>query len=194
MGKCCCPNRSAITDGTFSGLRNLIRLLPTGTAFTYLFLGPLFSNFGRCHPFNKLLTGVLVGVCGWSCFISTFTDSYVGLDGRTHFGIATRKGLWPSRRESHNVDLAVYRLRFRDFVHALFVMLVFAVVVFLDPNTVGCFSLTSNRSFLKLMPPLVGMVSSVVFFFFPTSRNGIGYFSTSSSKSREISLSTAQGV
>ena len=189
--------QTTIKDKTLSGLGNLIRLLPTGTVFLYQFLSPALSNNGHCTTtIYKYLTAILVAVCGFSCFFSSFTDSYVGDDGKTHYGIATSKGLWTSE-DSKNVDLSAYKLRFGDFVHGLFALTVFGVLVLLDQKTVGCFYPVSDsleKTLLKVLPPAVGVVSSGLFMFFPNNRHGIGYpSSTDSSKvsksgSSEVSL------
>ncbi|XP_041000970.1 protein DMP2-like [Juglans microcarpa x Juglans regia] len=192
--------QKTMKDHTFSGLGNLVRLLPTGTVFTYQFLSPALSNYGNCNTFKyKFPTSILVGLCGLACFFSTFTDSYVGDDKKTHYGIATWKGIWPSS-ESKNVDLSAYKLRFADFVHAFFAVAVFGVVVLLDQNTVECFypvSASTEKTLLKVLPPVVGAVSSVVFMAFPNKRHGIGYpksTSTESSKDSKSSTSTTGAV
>lgn len=192
-------SQKTIKDQTFSGLGNLVRLLPTGTVFIYQFLSPTLSNYGHCNTFNKFLTAILVGLCGLVCFFSTFTDSYVGDDKKTHYGIATSKGLWPSP-ESKNVDLSAYKIRFADFVHAFFAVIVFGVVVLLDQNAVGCFypvSDSTEKTLLKVLPPAVGAASSVIFMCFPNKRHGIGYpksSSTESSKDSKNSSSTGGEV
>ncbi|KAE8076909.1 hypothetical protein FH972_015531 [Carpinus fangiana] len=193
-------SQTTIKDKTLSGVGNLVRLLPTGTVFLYQFLSPVLSNNGHCNTINKYLTAILVGLCGLSCFFSTFTDSYVGDDGQTHYGVATGKGLWPSP-ESKTVDLPTYKLRFSDFVHSFFAVIVFAALVLLDGNAVGCFYPASGsieKTLLQVLPPAVGAVSSVVFMFFPSNRNGIGYPATASEPSqdsnsgRQVSVSTTK--
>ncbi|XP_065627196.1 LOW QUALITY PROTEIN: protein DMP2 [Quercus suber] len=194
-------SQTTIKDKTLSGLGNLNRLLPTGTVFLYQFLSPVLSNKGHCTiTIYKYLTAILVAVCGFSCFFSSFTDSYVGDDGKTHYGVVTSKGLWTSE-DSKNVDLSVYKLRFGDFVHGLFALAVFGVLVLLDQKTVGCFyplSDSSEKTLLKVLPPVVGVVSSALFMFFPNKRHGIGYPSSSTDSSQvsksggsEVSLTKA---
>ncbi|KAA8527520.1 hypothetical protein F0562_034765 [Nyssa sinensis] len=111
-------------------------------------------------------------------------DSYTDDDGKTHYGIATMKGLWPSK-DSRSKDLSSYKLRFGDFVHAFFSLVVFAVVSLLDSNTVQCFYPSfesSEKVLLMVLPPVIGAVSSSVFVMFPNKRHGIGYPSSQSSK------------
>ncbi|KAK9992426.1 hypothetical protein SO802_027411 [Lithocarpus litseifolius] len=185
-------SQTTIKDKTLSGLGNLIRLLPTGTVFLYQFLSPVLSNNGHCTTtIYKYLTAILVAVCGFSCFFSSFTDSYVGDDKKTHYGVATLKGLWPSA-DSKNVDLSAYKLRIGDFVHAFFALIVFGVLVLLDQKTVSCFypvSDSAEKTLLKVLPPIVGAISSVFFMVFPNNRHGIGY--PSSTDTSQTSKSTS---
>ncbi|XP_072968110.1 protein DMP2 isoform X2 [Typha angustifolia] len=78
-------------DKAFKGVGNLIKVLPSGTVFIFQFLNPLLTSNGKCHTFNKFLTGALLILCGLSCFFSSFTDSYKGSDGKIYYGIATIK-------------------------------------------------------------------------------------------------------
>ncbi|KAI5654175.1 hypothetical protein M9H77_31362 [Catharanthus roseus] len=158
-------------------LANLIKLLPTGTVFLYQFAVPLLTNSGKCNPTNKIVSAIFIGVCGLSCFISTFTDSYTDKDGKIHCGIATFKGFWPSS-DSNSIDLSKYKLRIGDFFHAFLALVVFGVIVLFDGYTVQCFypSLQLNqKALLMSLPPCVGGVASTVFAFFPDKRHGIGY-------------------
>lgn len=175
---------TSMTDKTFSGLGSLIRLLPTGTVFLFQFLNPVVTNKGNCHPVNKYLTSILIGLCGFSCCFSSFTDSYTGSDGTTHYGIATTKGLWPST-DSGSVDLSSYKLGVGDFVHSFFSLIVFSALALLDTNTVECFypSFESNQKvLLMVLPPVIGAISGTVFMLFPNKRHGIGYPSTTTSQ------------
>ena len=77
-----------------------------------------------------------------------------------------------------------YKLLLEDFVHGLFAPTVFGVLVLLDHKTVGCFfpvSAALENTLLKVLPPAVGVVSSVLSMFFPTKRHGIGYPSSTDS-------------
>ncbi|KAI8566143.1 hypothetical protein RHMOL_Rhmol02G0016700 [Rhododendron molle] len=73
-----------------SGLGKLIKVLPTGTVFLFHFLSPVLTNNGDCkNNINKYYLSIaLLGVCGLSCFFSTFTDSYEDSNGITHYGFA----------------------------------------------------------------------------------------------------------
>ncbi|KAH6776953.1 transmembrane protein [Perilla frutescens var. hirtella] len=164
------------TQTTLSGIGNLIKLLPTGTVFLFQFLNPLLTNNGQCDPINKYLSSILIAACGISCCFASFTDSYVGSDdGVTHYGIVTSSGLWPA---SSSQDLSSYGLRVGDFVHAFCAVLVFAIVVLLDPNSVQCYypSFDSTQKALMMaLPPVVGVVTGAIFAVFPNNRHGIGY-------------------
>ncbi|KZV34625.1 hypothetical protein F511_27326 [Dorcoceras hygrometricum] len=172
-----------ITQTTLTGVANLIKLLPTGTVFLYQFLNPVLTNNGQCDTIHKYLSSILVVLCGLSCCFASFTDSYKDSQGNTHYGIVTRKGLWAS---SSSQDLSSYKLRFTDFVHGFFSLIVFSVIALLDPNTVACFypSFESTKKILLMvLPPVIGAVSSSIFVILPNKRNGIGYPSSQTSAS-----------
>ncbi|KAJ8767546.1 hypothetical protein K2173_017615 [Erythroxylum novogranatense] len=175
-------SKMSIGEKTFNGLGNLIKYLPTGTVFLFQFLNPVLTNYGHCTTLNKWLSGILIGLCGFSCCFSCFTDSYIGSDEKTHYGIVTTKGLWPSPA-SESVDMSKYKLRFGDFVHSVFSVIVFSVLSLMDSNTVDCFYPSfesTNKLLLQVLPPVVGAVSGTVFMLFPNNRHGIGYPSTES--------------
>ncbi|XP_039162063.1 protein DMP2-like [Eucalyptus grandis] len=176
----------------FNGLGNLIRLLPTGTVFLFQFLNPVLTNNGKCHTVNQYLSAILIGVCGFSSCFACFTDSYKGMLGLTYYGIATTKGLWPG---SSSVDLSSYKLRFSDFVHGFMVVIIFAVLVLLDTNTMMCFYPSfenRERTLTMALPPVVGAVSGVVFALFPTKRHGIGYPASSETKTTSETSTTSE--
>lgn len=173
-----------LTQSTLTGIGSLIKLLPTGTVFMFQFLNPLLTNNGHCHTINKYLSSILIAICGFSCCFASFTDSYTDSQGETHYGIATRKGLWPNPSSSSTQDLSAYRLRFGDFVHAFFSLIVFSAVALLDPNSVECFypSFESTQKILLMaVPPVIGAVSGSIFVLFPNTRHGIGYPSSTPS-------------
>ncbi|KAK6930081.1 Protein DMP [Dillenia turbinata] len=181
--------QQSISEKTLSGVGNLIKLLPTGTVFLFQFLNPVLSNNGHCSATNKYFTSILIGICGFSCCFSSFTDSYTGSDGNTHYGIATKTGLWPSTA-SDSVNLSSYKLRIGDFVHAFFSLIVFSVVSLLDTNTVDCFypSFESTQKvLLMVLPAVVGAISSGVFMMFPNNRHGIGYPSSQTTSEQSLS-------
>ncbi|GAU20053.1 hypothetical protein TSUD_381450 [Trifolium subterraneum] len=168
---------STVSGKAFSGVGNLVKLLPTGTVFLFQFLSPLVTNSGHCNTVNKYLSGILLVVCGFNCAFTSFTDSYTGSDGQRHYGIVTTTGLWPSPA-SDSIDLSAYKLRFGDFVHASLSVIVFAVLGLLDTNIVSCFYPefeSSEKILMQVLPPIIGAVSGTVFMIFPSYRHGIGY-------------------
>ncbi|XP_078154690.1 protein DMP2-like [Carex rostrata] len=165
-----------VTSSSFQGVGNLIKLLPSGTVFVFEFLNPLLTNYGSCTTLDKYLTGALLVLCGFSCCFSSFTDSIEEND-KVYYGLATRKGMWLFSG-STSTNLSKYKLRFADFVHAAFSLLVFIVVALLNSDTVSCYypSLKSNqKNVLMALPVVVGCVASTVFAAFPSNRHGIGY-------------------
>ncbi|XP_022138123.1 uncharacterized protein LOC111009371 [Momordica charantia] len=177
---------SSAAQKTLTGAGNLIRLLPTGTVFLFQFLSPVLTNSGHCEPINKSLSAALIALCGLSCFLSSFTDSYTGDDGAVHCGFATPTGMWPAP-DSKAVDLSPYKLRAGDFVHATFSALVFGALVVLDSDTVRCFFpsfAAADKMLVQVLPPVVGAVSSAVFVMFPNTRHGIGYYESSATSGR----------
>ncbi|PIN06656.1 hypothetical protein CDL12_20784 [Handroanthus impetiginosus] len=171
-----------IAQTALTSVGNLIKLLPTGTVFLFQFLNPILTNNGQCHTINKYLSSFLIAFCGFSCCFASFTDSYIDSQGITRYGIPTTKGLWPCSSSSTQ-DLSSYRLRFGDFFHAFFSLIVFAVVALLDPNSVECFYPafeSTQKLLLMALPPVIGTVSASIFVLFPNNRHGIGYPSTQS--------------
>ncbi|KAJ0602790.1 putative protein DMP [Helianthus annuus] len=178
---------TTIKNKTLSGVGNLIKLLPTGTVFTFQFLNPVLTNNGHCTTINKYLTSILIALCGLSCIFSSFTDSYEDEEGSTRYIIATPKGIWPSPEKSSSVDVSKYKLRVGDFVHAAFAAVVFAVVALLDDNTVQCLYPefeTNEKMLMMVVPPFIGTVSGSVFMMFPNTRHGIGYPPSPTSQSQ----------
>ncbi|PIA39364.1 hypothetical protein AQUCO_02600074v1 [Aquilegia coerulea] len=168
-----------VTEKTVTGLGNLIKLLPSGTFFLFVFLNPALTNNGECRTSNKYLTSIFIGLCGfWSCF-SWFTDSYIDKNGKVQYGIVTKKGLYPlSDSDTSSVNLSVYKLRLGDFVHAFLSIIVLAIVVLLDRNTVECFYPSfesTQKQLIMALPPVIGAVASSAFVLFPNNRHGIGF-------------------
>lgn len=170
----------SMTDRALRGVADLIKLLPSGTVFLFQFLSPLVTNNGHCAAYNKVLSGALVALCGGFCAFSSFTDSYVGSDGRVYYGVVTPRGLRPfaADPDAATRDLSGYRLRAGDFVHAGLSLLVFATIALLDTDTVSCLypaMEVSERTMMAVLPPVVGGVAGYVFMVFPNNRHGIGY-------------------
>ncbi|GAB4851192.1 hypothetical protein Ancab_030486 [Ancistrocladus abbreviatus] len=169
------------TQQALNDLDKVLNLLPNGATFVFTTLLPLFSNNGQCELVSKILTAILIVVCGFSCALASFTDSYTDKNGNTHYGIVTIKGLWTfDNSNSDNGgdnEAAQYKLQPADFVHAVLSLLVFAVVTLLNSDIVHCFcpSLEAYmNSLMKALPVVVSTVASLVFKFFPVTRRGIG--------------------
>ncbi|KAF8038161.1 hypothetical protein BT93_B0889 [Corymbia citriodora subsp. variegata] len=183
---------SSSSSSAYTGLANIIKLLPTGTVFLFQFLNPLLTNNGECHTYNKYLSAILIAVCAISCCISCFTDSYKGSDGSTHYGFATAKGIWPSSSSGSSTSLSGYKLQFSDFVHAFLCVIIFLVLALLDTNTVKCFYPSfesTEKTVLTVLPTVIGSISSTLFTLFPSTRNGVGYPSTSTTSGTSTTTS-----
>ncbi|GAB4851191.1 hypothetical protein Ancab_030485 [Ancistrocladus abbreviatus] len=142
---------------------------------------PILSNNGQCELVNKILTAILIAACGFSCALASFTDSYTDKNGKTHYGIVTTKRLWTFDDSDLDIggdkEASQYKLRFADFVHAGFSLLVFSVVTILNSNTVDCFypSLEAyENTLVAVLPAVISAVASLVFMLFPLTRHGIG--------------------
>ncbi|CAL9096240.1 unnamed protein product, partial [Musa textilis] len=176
-------------DKTLSTAANLAQLLPTGTVLAFQALAPSFARRGECYASNKSLISVLVAVGAVSCAFFSITDSFVGADDRLYYGVATLQSLYvfnyngadgEARRRVLG-DLAQYRLRPLDCVHALFTVLVFLTIAFGDAMVQNCLFPDAGpnaRELLVNLPLGAGVLSTLVFMLFPTSRKGIGYTNT----------------
>lgn len=162
-------------------LAKLVQLLPTATVLVFNIFSPAFTNEGHCHKVNKIITVGLLGFCALSSYFDSFTDTIRDEDGKLHYGIATKNGLWiffGTLKTNSDIDLSAYRLTFADFVHAVLSLVVFGTVALMNTNVVRCFypSLSEDKkSLLMALPGSVGFASSVVFLLFPSKRHGIGY-------------------
>ncbi|KAJ4719530.1 DUF679 domain membrane protein 7 [Melia azedarach] len=79
---------------SLSTAANLANLLPTGTVLAFQALVPSFTNNGTCLPAHKYLTLGSIVVCSIACFLSSFTDSFIGDNGKLYYGIATIRCLY----------------------------------------------------------------------------------------------------
>ncbi|XP_006414104.2 protein DMP4 [Eutrema salsugineum] len=165
---------------TFQTTAHLANLLPTGTVLAFQLLSPIFSNGGQCDLASKIMTSILVAICGFSCFILSFTDSYKDKNGTICYGFATFHGFWiidGSTTLPQELSKR-YKLRFIDFAHAFMSLLVFGAVVLFDRNAVNCFFPAPSAEALEVLTALpvgVGVFCSMLFATFPTTRNGIGF-------------------
>lgn len=165
---------------TFQTTAHLANLLPTGTVLAFQILSPIFTNVGHCGLATRILTASLVSICGFSCFILSFTDSYKDLNGNVCYGFATIHGFWIIDGSAMLTQerSKVYKLRFLDFAHAILSFLVFGAVVLFDKNAVNCFFPEPSAEVAELLtawPVAVGVFCSMLFARFPTTRHGIGF-------------------
>ncbi|AED93677.1 inactive Serine/Threonine-kinase, putative (DUF679) [Arabidopsis thaliana] len=173
---------------------NFANLLPTGTALIFETLLPSFSNGGECNnkPVNKLLTITLISFCAAACFFSSFTDSYVGQDGRIYYGIATSNGLhilndYPDEGYDPESGLTAdkrerYKLSFVDFVHAFVSVIVFLALAVESSDFRRCLLPEDDENswgghfvlMIKYFAVMVLTMASFFFAIFPSKRRGIG--------------------
>jgi hypothetical protein len=126
------------------------------------------------------MTAALVTLCGMSCFLLSFTDSFRDKKGNICYGFATMRGLWViDGSATLSPELAAeYQLRFIDFVHAFMSILVFVAVALFDMNVVSCFfpaPSDESQEILTSLPVGIGVICSMLFVAFPTKRHGIGF-------------------
>ncbi|XP_071721436.1 protein DMP6-like [Rutidosis leptorrhynchoides] len=165
---------------TFESTAHLANLLPTGSVLAFQLLSPIFTNQGQCDPVSRGMSASLVTLCGLSCVLLNFTDSFVDEQGNLCYGFATKNGLWViDGTTSLPQELASkYKLKFMDFMHAFMSLMVFAAVALFDQNIVNCFYPSPSdetKELLTTLPVGVGVVFSMLFVVFPTQRHGIGF-------------------
>ncbi|KAJ8761480.1 hypothetical protein K2173_001613 [Erythroxylum novogranatense] len=165
---------------TFQSTAHLANLLPTGTVLAFQLLAPIFSNQGKCDPIGRFMTAGLVSLCGLSCFLASFTDSFRDKNGNVCYGFATLRGLWViDGSATIPPELAArYRLRFIDVMHAFMSILVLGAVALFDQNVVNCFypaPATETQEILTTLPVGIGVICSLLFLVFPTQRHGLGF-------------------
>ncbi|XP_027338136.1 protein DMP6 [Abrus precatorius] len=165
---------------TFQSTAHLANLLPTGTVLAFQLLSPIFTNIGTCDSVSKVMTASLVALCGASCFLLCFTDSFRDNKGNICYGFATLRGLWviDGSTTLPSQLAAKYRLRFIDFMHAVMSVLVFAAIALFDQNVVNCFfpaPSNETQEILTALPVAIGVFGSMFFVAFPTQRHGIGF-------------------
>ena len=179
--------RSAIQNAisqTFQSTAHLANLLPTGSVLAFQLLAPIFTNQGHCDPVSQSMTAVLIALCGVSCFLLSFTDSFKDQMGNICYGFATPRGLWViDGSTTLPPELAAkYSLRFIDFMHAFMSILIFAAVALFDQEVVSCFypaPSDETTELLTTIPVGIGVICSMLFVVFPTQRHGIGFPVTS---------------
>ncbi|XP_041026634.1 protein DMP4-like [Juglans microcarpa x Juglans regia] len=173
------PIQKAISQ-TFQSTAHLANLLPTGSVLAFQLLSPIFTNEGNCDSVSRFMTAALVTLCGVSCFLLCFTDSFKDKKGNVCYGFATFQGLWVIDGTAKlSPELAAkYQLRFIDFMHAFMSILVFVAVALFDKSVVRCFfpmPSYTTQEILTRLPVGIGVICSMMFVVFPTERHGIGF-------------------
>ncbi|OAY84228.1 hypothetical protein ACMD2_05452 [Ananas comosus] len=159
---------------------DLAKHLPTGTVLAFQILSPVFTNQGQCDNANRAMAACLVALCGLSCFLLSFTDSFRDSAGKVRHAVATFRGLWViDGTPPPPPDVAAtYRLKFIDFLHAFMSVLVFTAVALLDANIESCFYPVlsyDTKQVLTVVPVAAGLVGGGLFATFPSTRHGIGF-------------------
>lgn len=169
-----------VISQTFQSTAHLANLLPTGSVLAFQLLSPIFTNQGDCDNVDQYMTAGLIALCGLSCFLLSFTDSFKDQQGNVCYGFAKIRGLWViDGSTTLPPELAgKYSLRFIDFLHAFMSILVFAAVALFDQEVVNCFYPTPSdeaKELLTTLPIGIGVICSMLFVVFPTKRHGIGF-------------------
>ncbi|KAI3780590.1 hypothetical protein L2E82_10574 [Cichorium intybus] len=166
---------------TFKITAHLANLLPTGTVLTFQILAPVITHEGKCRTqFSQILTFILLSLCGISCFVLSFSDSFRDKNGKVCYGMATLSGLWvidglakvPPEKASE------YKMKFIDVFHGFLSATVFVAVAGFNRNVANCFYPKPSEvmdDILSILPIGVGVLCSLLFAAFPTSRHGIGF-------------------
>lgn len=165
---------------TFESTAHLANLLPTGSVLAFQILSPIFTNQGVCDPVSRGMTASLVTLCGLSCFLLNFTDSFEDQQGNLCYGFATKNGLWviDGTTTLPPEVASKYKLKFMDFMHAFMSLMVFVAVALFDENVVNCFYPSPSdeaKELLTMLPVGFGVFFSMLFVVFPTQRHGIGF-------------------
>ncbi|KAK1412334.1 hypothetical protein QVD17_33501 [Tagetes erecta] len=172
--------RKAVRNA-FKLTAHLANLLPTGSVLTFQTLVPVFTHAGTCRTkSSQVLTLILLVLCGISCFVLCFTDSFRDSKGKVRYGIATFSGLWVIDGSSLVLPEGanMYKLKFIDVLHGLLSLVVFGTIAVFDKNVVSCFYPEPSKNMenlLSILPIGVGVLCSLLFCVFPTTRHGIGF-------------------
>lgn len=173
--------KTSTTKAVSSYLSNLAKMLPTCVIFVFQMLSNLISQNGDCQKGNKILVGICLGILGVVCFILSFSDTFIGSDGKVHYGIATKSGLatiGSGKSKVKPLNESDYQLRLKDFLVAGLAVLVFAVVSLTDKNVVQCLypsAQSSIHKWVQALPLAVSLGTSVVFAMIPSNRQGISH-------------------
>lgn len=164
----------------FGSTAALAKNLPTGAVLVFEVLSPVFTHGGKCDDVNRVMTAWLVGLCAVGCFFLCFTDSFVDAKGTVRYVVATRTGLWviDGTPPPPAAEAAGKRIKFIDFFHAFLSLVVFLSVAMFDRNVGACFIPVMSydmRQVLTCVPLAGGLVGTLLFAKFPSTRRGIGF-------------------
>lgn len=160
---------------------HLANLLPTGSVLAFQTLVPIFTHEGKCRTqVSQILTSTLLSLCAISCFVLCFTDSFRDSKGKVRYGLATFSGLWVIDGSTRVAPeyASEYKVRFIDVFHGFLSVAVFAAIAVFDKNVVNCFYPKPSEKLdevLSTLPIGVGVLCSLLFGVFPTTRHGIGF-------------------
>ncbi|EEE54579.1 hypothetical protein OsJ_01783 [Oryza sativa Japonica Group] len=183
------PTPPAVVDKTMCAACEILKLLPTGTVLAFPRAGrrPSPTTGGACGAASRYTTAALIAACTASCVLLSFTDSLVShVDGRRlYYGVATLRGFRPfnfegtrEEMEERFGDLPGMKVRALDFVHAHVSAVVFVVVALGNADVQGCLFPDAGTGFTEMfrnLPMGLGLLASMVFMIFPTTRKSIGY-------------------
>ncbi|XP_009589871.1 protein DMP7-like [Nicotiana tomentosiformis] len=167
---------------TFKKTAILANLLPSGSVLAFQILSPVITHEGQCHSSisHSMTLGLLV-FCAISCFFLNFTDSFRDERGKVRYGLATFRGLWIIDGSNITIppeEATKYKLKFLDVFHALLSILVFGAVAAFDQNVIKCLYPSpppETQEILATLPMAVGVICTLLFVAFPTTRHGIGF-------------------
>ncbi|CAN4094146.1 unnamed protein product [Withania somnifera] len=164
---------------TFKKTAILSNLLPSGSVLAFQVLSPVITHEGQCHSsISHSMTLGLLGLCAISCFFLCLTDSFRDERGKVRYGLATFRGLWTIDGSCPPENAERYKLRLLDFFHALLSILVFCAVAAFDQNVIKCLYPSPSldaQEILAIVPMAVGVICTLLFVAFPTTRHGIGF-------------------
>ncbi|KAK7246910.1 hypothetical protein RIF29_41781 [Crotalaria pallida] len=180
-------SRRALSQ-TLTSTANLANLLPTGTLLAFQILTPIFTNNGACDSATRPLTTILILLLSFSCFLACFTDTVKTSDGKVYSGLATFNGIWlwdyvypeePATGTGATLpELGKYKVRLIDWVHGVLSVMVFSAMAMKDKNVLSCYypkAEHKTQEILDIVPVGIGLICSLLFVVFPTTRHGIGY-------------------
>ncbi|KAJ3692294.1 hypothetical protein LUZ60_012644 [Juncus effusus] len=170
----------AAFGAAFKSAASLAKHLPTGTVLVFQILSPVFTNQGTCDHVNRIMASCLVAFLGLLVVFFNFTDSFKDSSGTVRYVVATRTGCWviDGTKIPSSVTVELYKLKFIDFFHSFMALMVFASVALFDNNIESCFYPVMSydtKQILTAVPLATGLIGSVMFVVFPSTRHGIGF-------------------